>query len=104
KLITKTQKVDNGYIRPVAWLGSEKMKIYAGGNSVHLAVATWEWPAYFDKELYKTGIRLCWADWRRPAPDTAPTASKAAGLYMICTMSKRKAEDGGYDDAMMLDY
>lgn len=104
KLITDTQKVTNGYIRPIAWLGSEKMKIYAKGNKVHVAIATWEWPAYFSEDLYKTGINLCWSDWKRPAPDTAPTDSKAAGLYMICTISKRKAEDGGFHDAMMLDY
>jgi branched-chain amino acid aminotransferase len=104
QLIVKEQGIVDGYVRPVAWLGSEYMKIYASGNKVHLAIATWVWPTYFAEELYKTGINLCWADWRRPAPDTAPTDAKAAGLYMICTMSKRKAEEGGFHDAMMLDY
>lgn len=103
-LIIKTQNITEGYVRPVVWLGSEYMKIYAPGNKVHTAIATWAWPAYFSKELYKTGISLCWSDWRRPAPDTAPTAAKAAGLYMICTISKRKAEEAGFHDAMMLDY
>jgi len=103
-LIIKTQNITDGYVRPVAWLGSERMKIYAKGNTVHLAIATWEWPAYFSEELYEKGIRLCWAKWKRPSPETAPTASKAAGLYMIATMSKQIATDDGYDDAMMLDY
>lgn len=100
----KRQGVENGYVRPVAWLGSEKMKIYAKGNSVHVAVASWTWPAYFSEDLYKTGIKMCWAHWKRPSPETAPTASKAAGLYMICTMSKHRAEDNGYHDALMEDY
>ena len=104
KEIVAKQGIKEGYIRPVAWRGSEYMKIYAKGNSVHVAIACWEWPTYFAEELYKTGIKLCWAKWKRPAPDTAPTAAKAAGLYMICTMSKQLAEDSGYHDAMMLDY
>ena len=104
KLIVKEQGVENGYIRPIAWLGSEHMKIYAAGNSVHVAIATWEWAGYFPEELYEKGIDLCWSDWKRPAPDTAPTNSKAAGLYMICTISKKQAQQGGFHDAMMLDY
>jgi branched-chain amino acid aminotransferase len=104
KLIVEKQNITDGYVRPVAWLGSERMKIYAKGNTVNLAIATWKWPAYFSEELYEKGIRLCWAKWKRPAPDTAPTSSKAAGLYMIATMSKQIATDDGYDDAMMLDY
>jgi branched-chain amino acid aminotransferase len=103
-LIVKKQGIVDGYVRPVAWLGSEYMKIYAPGNKVHTAIATWVWPTYFAPELYEKGINLCWADWKRPAPDTAPTAAKAAGLYMICTTSKRKAEETGFHDAMMLDY
>jgi len=102
--ILEKQGIKDGYIRPVAWLGSEYMKIYRQGNVPNLAIAAWEWPAYFPEELYKTGISLCWSNWKRPAPDTAPTSAKAAGLYMICTMSKRQAEEGGYHDAMMLDY
>lgn len=102
--IVKKQGITDGYIRPVAWRGSEYMKIYAKGNKIHLAIAAWEWAAYFPEDLYKTGIKICWSKWRRPAPDTAPTSAKAAGLYMICTMSKKIAEDTGYHDAMMLDY
>ena len=104
KEVIKQQGIKDGYVRPVSWLGSEHMKIYKKGNSVHLAIAAWEWPAYFSEESYKTGINICWSDWKRPAPDTAPTSAKAAGLYMICTITKRKAEESGYDDAMMLDY
>lgn len=102
--IVKKQGLKDGYVRPVAWLGSEHMKIYKAGNTVHMAIAAWEWPAYFDEDAYKNGIKICWSKWRRPAPDTAPTAAKAAGLYMICTIAKRNAEETGYHDAMMLDY
>lgn len=104
KAIVAKQGVDNGYIRPVAWRGSEKMAISAQQNSVHVAIATWSWPPYYSDELKKKGISLQISDWRRPAPNTAPTASKAAGLYMICTLSKHKAEASGFQDALMLDY
>ncbi|MGB8276244.1 MAG: branched-chain amino acid aminotransferase [Alphaproteobacteria bacterium] len=98
------QKVENGYVRPVAWRGSEMMAVSARKNRIHVAVAAWPWPAYFKPEARTNGIRLQTAKWRRPAPDTAPTQSKAAGLYMICTLSKHAAEDAGFDDALMLDY
>ncbi|RKQ68478.1 branched-chain amino acid aminotransferase [Oceanibaculum indicum] len=94
----------DGYIRPVAWRGSEMMGVSAQHNKIHLAIATWVWPSYFAPELRQKGIRLAISDWRRPAPNTAPTAAKAAGLYMICTLSKHKAEREGYQDALMLDY
>lgn len=94
----------DGYIRPVAWRGSEMMGVSAQHNKIHLAIATWVWPSYFAPELRQKGIRLAISDWRRPAPNTAPTAAKAAGLYMICTLSKHKAERDGYQDALMLDY
>jgi branched-chain amino acid aminotransferase len=100
----KANNLTDGYVRPVAWRGSEMMGVAAQHNKIHLAVATWAWPAYFSPELRAKGIRLCMAKSRRPAPDTAPTASKAAGLYMICTISKHQAERQGYQDAMMLDY
>lgn len=100
----KANNVENGYLRPVAWRGSEMMAISAQHNKIHMAVAAWSWPAYFSDEARKRGLRLAISDWRRPAPNTAPTASKAAGLYMICTMSKHKAEREGFEDAMMLDY
>ena len=94
----------NSYVRAVAWRGSEMMGVSAQQNTIHLAIATWEWPSYFSPELLEKGIRLKWAKYRRPAPDTAPTSSKAAGLYMICTISKHEAEAEGFQDAMMLDY
>ncbi len=92
------------YVRPIAWRGSEMMGVSAQQAKINVAVATWEWPAYFSPELREKGIKLCWAKWARPAPNTAPTASKASGLYMICTASKHAAEDAGYHDALMLDY
>lgn len=94
----------DGYVRPIAWRGSEMMGVSAQQNTIHLAVAAWEWPSYFDPEAKMKGINLDIATWRRPAPDTAPTNSKAAGLYMICTMSKHDAEAKGLHDALMLDY
>lgn len=98
------QNVVNGYIRPVAWRGSEMMAISAQKTTIHVAIASWEWPSYFSKEARERGLRLQIAKWARPAPNTAPTASKAAGLYMICTISKHEAEKEGFDDALMLDY
>lgn len=94
----------DGYVRPVAWRGSEMMGVSAQHNTIHLAVATWSWPAYFSPEFRNNGIRLTMAEWRRPAPDTAPAGTKAAGLYMICTLSKHSAENKGFHDALMLDY
>ena len=92
------------YIRPIAWRGAEEMGVGAKATKIHLAIATWEWGAYFGVEQRMKGVRLDLAKWRRPAPDTAPTASKAAGLYMIGTMSKHAAMDAGFDDAFMLDH
>lgn len=100
----KANNLTDGYLRPIAWRGSEMMGVAAQKNRIHLAIAAWAWPSYFSPELRAKGIRLCMAKYRRPAPDTAPTASKAAGLYMICTISKHEAERKGYQDAMMLDY
>jgi branched-chain amino acid aminotransferase len=100
----KANNLTDGYVRPIAWRGSEMMGVSAQNNKIHLAIATWAWPSYFSPELRAKGIRLCMSKYRRPAPDTAPTASKAAGLYMICTISKHEAERRGYQDAMMLDY
>ncbi|WP_169543048.1 branched-chain amino acid aminotransferase [Sneathiella aquimaris] len=94
----------DGYLRPVAWRGSEMMGVSAQQNKINFAVAAWVWPSYFDPEARMKGIRLQISDWRRPSPDTIPTQSKAAGLYMICTLSKHKAESDGFDDAVMLDY
>src|ERR1700752_3195512 len=94
----------NAYVRPVAWRGSEMMGVSAQNNTIHLAIATWQWPSYFDPAQRAKGIRLDLADYRRPDPATAPVLAKAAGLYMICTVSKHRAERKGYADAMMLDW
>ena len=94
----------DAYVRPIAWRGSEQMGVSAQRTKPHLAIACWEWGAYFGAEALAKGLRLTIAPWRRPAPYTAPTKSKAAGLYMICTMSKHAAEDAGYNDALMLDW
>ncbi|MBM3505122.1 MAG: branched-chain amino acid aminotransferase [Alphaproteobacteria bacterium] len=100
----KANNIVDGYVRPIAWRGSEMMGVSAQQTKIHVAVATWTWPSYFSPEARNKGLRLKTAQWRRPAPDTAPTQSKAIGLYMICTMSKHQAENEGYDDALMLDY
>ncbi|MDX1401009.1 MAG: branched-chain amino acid aminotransferase [Kiloniellales bacterium] len=100
----ETNGIVDGYIRPVAWRGSEMMGVSAQKNRIHLAVAAWEWPSYFSPETRLKGIRMTFAKWRRPSPECAPVHSKAAGLYMICTLSKHLAEQEGYQDAVMLDY
>ena len=92
------------YVRPVAFRGSEMMAVSAQHNKIHVAIATWAWPSMFDPETKMKGIRLDIADYRRPDPMCAPVHAKAAGLYMICTISKHKAEKKGYADAMMLDW
>ena len=100
----KANHLTDGYLRPVAWRGSEMMGVSAQNNRINVAVAAWEWPSYFDPEERLKGIRLDMAKYRRPSPETAPCHAKAAGLYMICTLSKHEAESKGYADAMMLDY
>jgi branched-chain amino acid aminotransferase len=104
RLVLKTSGLSNAYLRPVAWRGSEMMGVSAQDNTIHLAIAAWEWPSYFDPETKMKGIRLDMAEYRRPDPATAPCQSKAAGLYMICTISKHRAERKGYADALMLDF
>ena len=94
----------DAYVRPVAWRGSEMMGVSAQGNTINVAVAVWEWPSYYDAQQRLKGIRLDEAKWRRPDPATAPSQSKAAGLYMIATLSKHAAEANGYSDALMLDW
>jgi len=103
-LVLEKNGQKDAYVRPVAWRGSEMMGVSAQNNKIHLAIATWEWPSYFKPEEKMKGIRLDLAEYRRPDPATAPTHSKAAGLYMICTISKHKAERKGYADALMLDW
>jgi branched-chain amino acid aminotransferase len=95
---------DDCYIRPLAWRGSEIMGVAAQASRIHVAIAVWQWPSYFDPEAKRRGIELTWAKYKRPSPETAPTASKAAGLYMICTLSKHAAEREGFADALMVDY
>tara|TARA_B100002052_G_scaffold244013_1_gene229284 strand:- start:1249 stop:2130 length:882 start_codon:yes stop_codon:yes gene_type:complete len=102
--IVKFQNVQNGYVRPVAWRGSEMMAISAQQTKIHVAIATWEWGSYFDPNLKIKGIKLNISKWRRPAPNTIPWDTKASGLYMICTLSKHEAEKDGYTDSLMLDY
>jgi len=102
--IIKIQNVKNGYVRPVAWRGSEMMAISAQKNKIHFAIATWEWGSYFDPKIKENGIKLNISKWRRPAPNTIPWDTKAAGLYMICTLSKHEAEKEGYNDSLMLDH
>ena len=104
KQIISVQNVNDGYVRPIAWRGSEMMAISAQQTKVHVAVATWEWGSYFDPKLKLEGIKLNISNWRRPAPNTIPWDTKAAGLYMICTLSKHEAEKQGYTDSMMLDH
>ena len=100
----KANYLTDGYLRPVAWRGSEMMGVSAQNNRINVAVAAWEWPSYFDPEERLKGIRLDMAKYRRPSPETAPCHAKAAGLYMICTLSKHAAEKKGFQDALMLDY
>ena len=104
KDIVGIQKVKNGYVRPVAWRGSEMMAISAQETKIHVAIAAWEWGSYFDPNLKLKGIKLDISKWRRPAPDTIPWDTKASGLYMICTLSKHEAEKKGFTDSLMLDY
>jgi len=104
KEIIGIQKVKNGYVRPVAWRGSEMMAISAQQTKIHVAIAAWEWGSYFDPNLKLKGIKLDISKWRRPAPDTIPWDTKASGLYMICTLSKHEAEKKGFTDSLMLDY
>jgi len=94
----------DAYVRPVAWRGSEMMGVSAQQSKIHLAIAVWEWPSYFSPEARLKGIKLATATWRRPSPECAPVHSKAAGLYMICTLAKHAAEADGFDDALMLDW
>ena len=104
RLVLEKNGQRDAYVRPIAWRGSEQMGVSAQNNKIHLAIATWQWPSYFDPVQRLKGIRLDLAEYRRPDPKTAPCLAKAAGLYMICTISKHKAERKGYADAMMLDW
>ena len=104
KKIISVQNVQNGYVRPIAWRGSEMMAISAQQTKIHVAIATWEWGSYFDPKLKTNGIKLNISKWRRPSPESIPWDTKASGLYMICTLSKHEAEQQGYNDSLMLDH
>ena len=104
KKIVNVQKIKNGYVRPVIWRGSEMMAISAQKNKINVAIAAWEWGSYFDPKLKLSGIKLNISSWRRPAPNSVPWDTKAAGLYMICTLSKHEAESKGFTDSLMLDH
>jgi len=104
RAVLRRMELRDAYVRPVAWRGSEMMGVSAQENTIHLAIAAWPWPSYFDPALLERGIRLDLSEWRRPDPRSAPCHAKAAGLYMICTLSKHAAEAKGYTDALMLDY
>lgn len=96
--------LSDAYVRPVAWRGSEMMGVSAQHNRINMAIAVWEWPSYFDPAQKLRGLRLDISKWKRPSPETAPAKAKAAGLYMICTLSKHEAEGKGFADALMFDY
>jgi branched-chain amino acid aminotransferase len=103
-LVVSRNGLQNCYVRPFAWRGSEMMAVSAQHAKIHVAIAVWDWPSMFDIATKMKGIKLDIAEYRRPDPMTAPSHSKAAGLYMICTISKHRAERGGYADALMLDW
>lgn len=102
--MVRKNNIDSGYVRPIAWRGPEVIGVSGKGAKIHVAIAAFPWPAYYGDEARQFGIKLMTSTWRRPSPQTAPTASKASGLYMICTMSRDAAEAAGYQDALMLDY
>ena len=102
--VLKRNGLTDAYVRPIAWRGSEMMGVSAQHNAIHLGIAAWQWPSYFDPAQRMKGIRLDFAEYRRPDPATAPSLAKASGLYMICTISKHRAERRGYSDALMLDW
>jgi len=104
KVIVEKNSIIDGYVRPIAWRGAEMMGVSAQSTKINLAIAVWEWPSYFDPEQRLKGIRLTLSKWKRPSPETIPCDTKAAGLYMICTLSKHDAEKRGYADSLMLDY
>ena len=103
--LLKKNNLTNAYVRPIAWRGCMNMGVATPArDDIHLALTCWEWPSYFSPEARAKGIKLMWSPWKRPSPETAPTAAKAAGLYMICTISKNMAEDKGFSDALFLDW
>ena len=104
RLVIEKNNQPSAYVRAIAWRGSEQLGVSALHNKIHLAIASWEWPSYFDPAERAKGIRICNANYRRPDPRTAPSLAKASCLYAICTIEKHRAEGMGYADAMMLDW
>ena len=104
KKLVSDQNIKDGYIRPFAWRGSEMMGVSAQNTKINVAIAIWDWPTYFDPTLKSKGIKLNISKWQRPPQNSSPWQSKAAGLYMICTLSKHQAEKEGYTDSLMLDH
>src|ERR1700680_5079948 len=104
RLVLERNNQKEAYVRPIAWRGSEQLGVSAQNNKIHLAIATWEWPSYFDPAQRLKGTRLDLAEYRRPDPKTAPALAKASALYAICTISQHRAERRGLADAMMLDW
>ena len=104
KKLVLDQNIKDGYIRPFAWRGSEMMGVSAQNTKINVAIAIWDWPTYFDPTLKSKGIKLNISKWQRPPQNSSPWQSKAAGLYMICTLSKHQAEKEGYTDSLMLDH
>ncbi|MFO1129685.1 MAG: branched-chain amino acid aminotransferase [Rhodospirillales bacterium] len=102
--VLRANNIVDGYVRPIAWRGSEMMGVSAQQTKIHLAIAPWAWGSYFQEEARRKGIRMRTSPWRRPPPESAPVHAKASGLYMICTLSKHAVEQAGYDDALMLDW
>ena len=102
--LLKSNNLSDAYVRPIVWRGSEMMAVSAQTTKINVSIASWAWPSYFDPDQKMKGIKLDIAKWRRPDPATAPVHVKAAGLYMICTLSKHEAEAKGYSDALMLDW
>ena len=102
--VLATNHISNGYVRPLAWRGSEKISVSAPDSSIHVAIAAWDTLPPYSEKARMRGIRMCTSKWVRPAPNVAPFAAKASGLYVTSTLAKHAAEDAGYDDALMLDY
>jgi branched-chain amino acid aminotransferase len=102
--VVKANGIQDGYVRPIAWRGPSQLSVSATGTKPHLAIAAWPWPAYYGDEARLKGVRLMTSSWVRPSPNSAPTNTKAAGMYMICTLSRHAADAAGFDDALMLDY
>jgi branched-chain amino acid aminotransferase len=102
--VVRANKLSDGYVRPIAWRGSEQMGVSAQATKINLAIAAWDWGSYFDPAAREKGLRLAIGHYLRPDPRTAPAQSKATGLYMICTIEKHRAERAGYNDALMLDW